>query len=235
MLSQVYLLLLLLLSSWVAASPALPNPRSYPQPTPHPSPLEKRDDGDVTFPASRCDSPCIVNFFPVTTVLTISAPTQTVWVSIFKEFVTFNFPAITTSTVLQPSAQTFINNDPVATPTITLSPAEVGVLTIFGNEDTHAYHHYESIAMFLNYMVVDDGPVEYRELQYTQYNLNNDCALITMAYLMEISLQDLLTYTGLAPPGADRDGLFPAEIQLWLHHTGRNYAQVHRNFPFGAR
>ncbi|KAJ5963720.1 uncharacterized protein N7479_003596 [Penicillium vulpinum] len=234
MLPQVYVLFPALLASWAAASPAFLNPR-YPQVIPHPSPIEKRADGDIALPASECGSPCIVSFEPITTIVTISIPDQTVWVASVSQSVTFDFPPVTTTTVFQPSAQTFSNNDPVATPTITLQPLQVGSVMVFGSEDMDiddamdiddgmAVHHHEQIILPVEYMLIDDDPVEYRKLpEYNPYDLGNNCAIITMSYLMGMGLHDFLTHVELMQPGPTRTGITTTEMQEFLEYTGRRF------------
>ncbi|KAJ5836539.1 hypothetical protein N7447_002565 [Penicillium robsamsonii] len=238
--SRAHLWLLMLLPKWTAASPVILNEPSspYPQATPHPSAIEKRGDGAMTLPASECGSPCTVSFEPVTTTVIVSVPAQTVWVASITQSMIFDFTPVTTTTVFQPSAQTFPNDDPVATPAITLQPLELGTVAVFGSEDMDidddngmdiddgGVVHHEHITLPVEYMVVDNDPVQYTRLaEYNPYNLDNNCAIITMSYLMGISLDEFIKHTEIMQPGSYQPGgITTGQIQEYLEHTGRKYA-----------
>ncbi|KAJ5870536.1 hypothetical protein N7455_005477 [Penicillium solitum] len=234
MLSQVHLWLFMLLSSWAAASPVLVNPTSHLHATSYPSSIEKRGDEAMDFPASECGSPCTISFEPVTTALTVSVPSQTVWVASITKSVSFGFTPVTTTTVFQPSAQTFSNDDPAATPTITLQPLQLGSITVFGSEDMDMdiddemdVDHHEQIILPVEYMIIDDDPVEHSSAKYNPYNLENNCAIITMSYLMGMSLDEFLSHVELMQPGPTQPGgMSTNQIQEYLRATGRRYAYI---------
>ncbi|CAI7652575.1 unnamed protein product [Penicillium crustosum] len=231
---QVHLWLFMLLSSWAAASPVLVNPTSYLQVTSYPSSIDKRGDEAMTFPASECGSPCTISFQPITTALTVSVPSQTVWVASITKSVSFGFTPVTTTTVFQPSAQTFSNNDPAATPKITLQPLQLGSIIVFGSEDMDMdiedemdVDHYEQIILPVEYMIIDDDPVEHLNVKYNPYNLENNCAIITMSYLMGMSLDEFLSHVELMQPGPTQPGgMSTNQIQEYLTATGRRYALI---------
>ncbi|KAH0565675.1 hypothetical protein GP486_000931 [Trichoglossum hirsutum] len=86
-----------------------------------------------TFPAASCGSPCIISFNSIATTLTLTAPPVTVSVADSKNSITVSFSPTTTVVTFHPTPSTIANENPKATPTITIQPASIGKYSLRGS------------------------------------------------------------------------------------------------------
>ncbi|PKY06575.1 hypothetical protein P168DRAFT_339824 [Aspergillus campestris IBT 28561] len=221
MLSRADLLLLLLLSSWAAASRV----------------VRKQHDGARTFPASECGNPCTVEFESITTTVTVAPPDQTVSVESLTKDLTFAFSPLTTVAVVGPAAQTFPNDDPSATPTITLHPLDLGSVFLLGEEKKGVKDIADAlddpVGAITDHVTGKKGyvlPLEvaievtkYRvPSQYSPYQLSGDSALVTLAQLTGQTM-DQLKQQAQSVVGDSNKGITTDHLKGLLDKTGRNY------------
>lgn len=168
--------------------------------------IPKRDDSSIN--ASECASPCEIYFHPVTTTMTVSASPETMDIDGIDHPVTVTFTPLTTSTTLQPAPQTVENSDPAGTPTVAINPVDLGSVTLYGSSRNY------------NWNVAAQAQLVTQPHPYllshgvNPYLLDNNCAFVTMAKLLNMGLHPFVDMVG-EMQNADR-GIDTDDVQRIL-------------------